>query len=259
MTLPWGFPFECSILRNGQKERPISEELRKSILVYDIDFDKRKEFQKEFERRILLPLGLFLHKYPVLKETLNKERSSGNVTLLNIIQDAFRQNASDLSGIMLTFIHFLDRCKGYFLPLFRKQAHQKIVEGMFSTADAEKKKVIQARKEEIDVKSAALFLAYNSRGNPSADNFDRIKNRTNSICKLVKEYRDRVSAHDDEEKPAIPWEDLDIIINQFKEIVDSLYIVGSFSMSFGAASGPGFAAKETVEILLNGIDFDKRI
>lgn len=257
MTLPWGFPFECSVLRDGREETAASEESRKAILLYDPDFDKRKEFQKEFEIKILLPLGLFLHKYPVLKEILIKEPFFINITLLNIIQDAFRQNASDLNEIMLAFIRFLNRCKGYYLPLFRERAHHKIIDVSLSAASTERRKILQLRKEEIDTKRATLFPTYNSKGNPSADCFERIKEKASSVREIVKTYRDKVSAHHDEEKPTISWNDLDVSINQFKMIVDNLYIVGSFNLAMGRASGPGFSAKKTVEILLSGIEFEK--
>jgi hypothetical protein len=255
MALPQRFPFQSSVFYDGRERAPLAGEELKAVLRYDPDYEKREEFRKEYADKVLLPFRLFLHKYSVLKSIFQNKEKPKNVTLHNILEDALRQNVTDLDATMLAFIHFVNRCSGNFLTLFKRNAHHPISNIMISSSSAnpDKQKILMERKVEIDLKSAKLFSRYNFKGNPSGVEFEKLKTEIEGARMQVRTYRDQVAAHDDKAKPIVKWGDLDMAVNRFKEITDDFFTVGSFSMSFGEASGPGFSAKKTIEILLNGM------
>lgn len=257
MTLPQRFPFLSSVLYDGRERASLTNEGLKTVLQYDPDYEKREEFRKEYADKVLLPFGLFLHKYSVLKSIFQNKVKPKNLTLYNILEDALRQNVTDLDAIMLAFIHFVNRCNGNFLILFKRNAHHPILNVMISSSSAtaapEKQKALMERKAEIDLKSAKFFSGYNFKGNPSGSGFEKLKSKIEETRIQVKAYRNQVAAHDDGGKPVVKWEDLDVAVNRFKEITDDFYIAGTFGLPFGPASGEGFSQTETVTLITRAL------
>jgi hypothetical protein len=253
MTLPDRFPFSVVLLYNGEPLPEITEESHKEFIkTLDPYFDLRKEAEGRIVEKVLNPLVLFLHKYHILKKVLEEKRPPTNITLLNIVQDALRQNVTDLSLIMSFFIDFINEAQGKFQELFKRQAQNKIIAVMLEVQSPEEQEVLQRRSKEIDLKRDKLFPIYSSTGNPSAECFKKLTDHIDEIRKIVRTYRDKICAHSDENKPTIHWRDLDASIEQFTTELNDFYVVLSFGREYGKAQGPGFLSEETLAILIKG-------
>ncbi len=254
MTLPPKFPFEVKMIYDGKERASITEEsVKKIIRTFDPDFDQREICRKRMQEEIFYPLSLFLHKYPILKTVLHEGRVPINVTLFTIIEDALKQNITELSETMDSFIKFLDECKGKYSVLFKRQAQSQMIEVLISSSLPDKQKDFKKRGEDIDLKREMLFEAFNHKGNPTNESFDVIKDKVDQLRQHAKNYRDRISAHRDKEEIIIIWKDFDATLDMFKELVCNFYTIFSFEMGLGDAQGLGFYGSETIKSLVQEI------
>lgn len=250
MTLPPQFPFVVKVRYGGLEYPELDESHREIIKTYDPDFDQREECKKGMERQVLHRLSLFLHKYPILKRVLCEARPPMNITLRTIIEDALKQNITELSETMTSFMDFLDECKGKYSTLFRKHAQDKFIAAMANPGQLEMQEALQKWSEEINLKREKLMGFFNHKGNPSAESFDDLKKRVDQLRQLSKNYRDTNSAHWDENEITVCWNELDTTIKQFRELVCDFYSIFTFEQGYGDALGQGFSEGETVKVLI---------
>jgi hypothetical protein len=176
---------------------------------------------------------------------------------LSILEDSLKQNITDLSDIMTSFIKVLNECKGKYTILFNRKAQHKLIKALINGNTQDNQELLRKRIEEIDSKRNSLFFMFNSRGTPSNESFDRLKDRAEDLRKEIRAYRDKVAAHNDAIQPSITWEVLDINIEDFKDLISDFYTVLSFEKAFGDAQGPGLLDSETAKILIEEIYSEK--
>jgi hypothetical protein len=254
MELPLKFSFEVKMTYNGKELTSITNESDiEAIKNFDPHFEERRECRNKILKELLNPFSLFLHKYPILKAVIHNKFSPQNVTFLNLLEDAMKQNVTDLSDIMTSFIKFLEECKGKFQILFKKKAQHKLIEAIINKTAPDKQEILLERNREIDLKRESLFIKFNSKQTPSDQSFDLLKTQVDFLRKEVRTYRDKVAAHNDEIQPSISWEDLDEKIEQFKNLITNFYTVLSFEMALGEAQGPGLLEQQTSKLLIEAI------
>lgn len=255
MKLPERFPFNVEILHNG-KILEMTPEYLKETKQFDPFCKEREECKKQMSEKILNPFRIFLIKFPLLKSIFKTDLPSFNsdILLFNIIEDAARQNISDLDEIMKSFSDFLDKCKGEYTKLFRKKSQDLLID-MVIKGDNSKEIALKQHRDEINNKREKLFLQFNQNGNPTNESFKRLKTEVGNLRSSVKYYRDKVAAHNDSMNSTctIHWEDVDKSVERFKEIVFDFYIVLSFEQKYAESTGPGIYPQKTMDVLIKQI------
>lgn len=244
-------PFLIETLYNGKPITEISEEHINSVLKLDPFFERRREKRDIMLRNIIHPFALFFHKYRILTKVLNNETQPVNVSLLNLVQDAYRQNISDLSEIFRRTIDFINSCQGI-SPLMQKGCQTKYIQAVAESMPSPKKELILARNIEIESKRVKLF-SFNSKGIPIDESFESLKEKVCNIRTEIKAYRDTVASHDGQFLYDLSFEAFDNTINEFKNFLSELYTVLTFERDFGEAVGSQMNVEETQKILIKEI------
>src|SRR5262249_916777 len=137
--------------------------------------------------------------------------------------------------------------------LFQKKSHYKLIEAMKQGNLPEKQEALQKRIEEIDLKIERLFKSFDSKGIASDASFKHLKAQMLDIQKFVKKYRDEIAPHCGKKQPDIQWEELNVSVERFRNLICDFYTVLTFEKEFGEATGAGIFGDRTAKILIEQI------
>lgn len=252
MKLPERYPFQVIRLYKGEQLKPLSEEEKNEVRYFDKLYDEREECKIKMRENILDPFCMIKMKYEITKKILTRGEKIKDILLFNFIEDVARQNISDLSESMTSFIKFINECMGSHTNCFKNKSQHILIQVLIN-GDEEKKEDFNMHCCEIDQKREKLFGSFNSKGCPDNKSFEALKNDIEGIRLKVKTYRDKIAAHGDNEENALTWKMIDESLNRYTEILFDFYIVLSFERIPAEPRGFGIDPDATFNFLVRQI------
>jgi cytochrome oxidase Cu insertion factor (SCO1/SenC/PrrC family) len=260
MQLPIRYPFIFDLVHSVEltpEEELRFEEIRRK---FDPEHDLRKKCKAIVNQKFLGPFTAFSNKYETLKQTLYNVNTSQNIPhdihLLNIVEDALRQNISDFSEQINELIKFINILNAQYSILFKKNSHRKLYEAVAHNSGI--KGELQKHSDFIEKNRESLISHFNLQGKVSSTSWDSMKKRLDEIRVSVKKYRDNVGSHDGNQHVTVSFEEIEIAIKKYRDFIYSLN-AALFFEAYPSSNqiSPGIIPEITTKNLLKIIYYKK--
>lgn len=252
MNLPEKFPYKTSIFygdRELNDQIPYDEE--QAIPHYKL----RNECKEELIEKLLRRLWAFFAKNKILKKVLTHKSSLKEPLLHTIIEDACKQNITDLIDLSSEFMKIVNLYRGKYIHLFINKSQETICSVLYIKFKVNEQK-IRRFDQLIQEARDRLFGSYNNKGQPKNECFDNLNSRIENIRREVKGYRDKIAAHHDLGELIVTWETLDKYCLDFRQICYDLYSVITFEKNDPLFEEPmilGTDCETIIRVLLESI------
>lgn len=224
MKLPIRYPYIFDLVHSVQltpEEEFRFEQLKRK---YDTEHDLRKKCKALVNQKVLGPFVAFSNKYGTLKQTLYGVNSCQTIPhdihLLNIVEDALRQNISDFAEQIKELIKFIDILSSQYSILFKKNSHRKLYAAVAHNSGIEGE--LQRHSDFIEKNRESLISHFSLQGKVSSDSWDSMKKRLDEIRICVKKYRDNVGSHDGNQHVTVSFQEIEIAIEKYQNFIYSL-------------------------------------
>jgi hypothetical protein len=175
-NFPENNSFCMAMLYAGKEISDFSPEELAEIMKYAPDYTARIECQKLFYAKVLKPLFTYSTKHPVIEKILSPKDSVKNILLMNLLEDAARQNMTDLCALTQELIKFINICKGRHRRLFKKASQRSLIEALINGNNDQEINYKNADNR-IEQARESLFCSFNDQGVPSDESFTKLKER----------------------------------------------------------------------------------
>lgn len=257
-TLPPFLNGTIDWLYNGAELHPLTEEHVKFITEnLDVHYLLREEFSNRMKIEIFDPLDILKHKFGILVAVAQNlpNISIRNISLILLFEDLCKFITISLSDITKKLLSIINSIASKYRCLFKNFPLKKLVE-VFSNADSVHKNeylTCLIRHEQL----TKLFFKFglDEEEQPRVENFEEMKNGLIEKRKIVKDYRDRIAAHNDlENQPHQPeWKEVKLYMDYLEEVISNLYFLSTYRSYGYPLGGAGIKSKETVEWFCKGI------